>query len=160
MKIKKLTKKIRTQKKGTLPKRKFPKMKFIVLSFYFCWFYLPVGLNFLTKVYFFQPMSKHCFLHIQFVVIFYVAIFLNSNFPYCSFPDVHLFSLFFPSVFTFSLLCPLLLLFLLSSLFSISFPPFFIFLGFLISIILLFFTVSPYSLPPFIWSLFLFSFIP
>lgn len=95
-------------------------MKFVVLSFYFCWFYLPVGLNFLTKVYFFQPMSKHCFLHIQFVVIFYVAIFLNSNFPYCSFPDVHLFSLFFPSVFTFSLLCPLLLLlFLLSSFFPL-----------------------------------------
>lgn len=135
-------------------------MKFVVLSFYFRWFYLPVGLNFLTKVYIFQPMSKLCFLHIYLLLFFmllsfYTQIFLIAPFLMCNYP------LFFShSVFTFSLLCPLLLLFLLSSLFSISFPPFFIFLGFLISIILLFFTVSPYSLPPFIWSLFLFSFIP
>lgn len=71
-------------------------MKFVVLSFYFRWFYLPVGLNFLTKVYFFQPMSKLCFLHILFVDIFYVAVFLHSNFPYRSFPDVNLSPLFFP----------------------------------------------------------------
>ena len=41
-------------------------------------------------------MSKLCFLHLLCVDIFYVAVFLNSNFPYCSFPDLHLSSFFFP----------------------------------------------------------------
>ena len=40
-------------------------------------------------------MSKLSFPHILFVDIFYVTVFLNSNFPCCSFPNLYLSSLFF-----------------------------------------------------------------
>ena len=105
-------------------------------------------------------MSKLCFLHIICVVIFYVAVFLHSNFPYCSFPDLHLSSFFPHSLLTFPLLCPPLIL-------SSFFPLFNRLPSILqssrvshLSIILLFWTVYPNSLSLFICSLLLLSFIP
>ena len=110
-------------------------------------------------MYFFQP-CPHFALFIFYVLFFYVVVFLYSNFPCYSFPDLQLPSIFFPhSLLTFPLLCPPLML-------SSFFPLFNLLPSILqslrvshFSIILLFWTVSPYSLPLFICSLFLLSFI-
>lgn len=138
-------------------------MKFAVLFFISIGFFLLVSLNFFYQGLFFPAMSKLSFPHILFVDIFYVTVFLNSNFPCCSFPNLYLSSLFFaplcinlssalPSPYSlfplFNLLPSILQFSRVSHLFII------------IIIVLLFWTVSPYSLPLFVRSLFLISFIP
>ena len=131
-------------------------MKFAVISFIFIGFIYQKVQIFLLRCIFSSHVhtllsSMSCFFML---LSFYTQIYLVTPFLICNYP------LFFPhSLLTFPLLCPPLIL-------SSFFPLFNLLPSILqslrvshFSIILLFWTVYPYSLPLFVCSLFLLSFI-